>query len=389
MTSSARLSSLDGLRGVAALIVVVHHCLLVSPSLAAVYYGGDVTRTPLGQALAYTPLHLVWGGAEAVVVFFVLSGVVLTRATRSARFDWFAYVPSRLVRLYLPVAGAVAVAFLLLLLPHDGGTSSPWLDRAAGYPLPDIIRDLTIVGGTSGVVSPLWTLRWEVVFSVMLPVAAFALRVIPGWLLGVLSIGLSALGAAANVGALQYLPIFGVGVAIAGEWDRIGALVARMPRRAALVVWPGAVVAIVLLLSASWTLTPLLGHGIASSVSQTPVVLGAAVLVIAAVHCPWLRRMLSWRAIAWLGAISFSLYLVHEPLVVLFANVTNGALPTLLIAVPVALAAAWLFSWVVERPAHRLAQRIRARAARVQPARARGRTASATVVGATTSPSRM
>src|SRR5262245_36856658 len=112
MASSQRFASLDGLRGVAALVVVVHHSLLVSPMLAAAYYGGDITGA-LHRIAVYSPLHLLWGGKEAVVVFFVLSGFVLVMAMRSRSFDWASYFPSRLLRLYLPVAGAVALGALI------------------------------------------------------------------------------------------------------------------------------------------------------------------------------------------------------------------------------------------------------------------------------------
>jgi uncharacterized membrane protein len=75
---SGRVRSLDGLRGVAALIVVVHHALLTSPTLARVNYGA-VPGSVHGFLwwMTYTPLHLIWAGPEAVFVFFVLSGFVL------------------------------------------------------------------------------------------------------------------------------------------------------------------------------------------------------------------------------------------------------------------------------------------------------------------------
>nr|WP_274638317.1 acyltransferase [Microbacterium bovistercoris] len=363
MSATSRLSALDGLRGIAALVVVVHHSLLVSPLLASGYYGGSVGDAPWRIALVYSPLHLVWAGAEAVVVFFVLSGFVLARAVRSRSFDWFSYFPSRVLRLWLPVIGAVAFCYFVLMLPHDGATSSPWLDRVPGYSPSDILRDLTLVGGTSGVVSPLWTLRWEVIFSLLLPVAAYAVRLIPAWMLGLACIVLSAVGASQDVAALQYLPIFGVGVAIEGEWDRISRVVDRLTRRAGALVWSIVLVVAGLLLSMHWLLLGPLGHGPAVALSQAPIVVGAAILVIAAVHCTTLRRVLTWRPIAWLGGISFSLYLIHEPIVILMANITNASRWTLLTAVPLALVVAWVFWLIIERPAHHISRAVRARAA--------------------------
>lgn len=363
MPSASRVTALDGLRGIAALVVVVHHCLLVSPSLAAAYYGGDVEQTPLRIALVYTPLHLLWGGAEAVVVFFVLSGFVLARAIRSRSFDWFGYFPSRMVRLYLPVVAAVAFAFAIILLPHDGAPASPWLDRDPGYPFAHILKDLTLVGGSSGTVSPLWTLRWEVLFSLLLPVVAYALRLIPGWVLGIACVGMSVLGAVNGVSALQYLPIFGVGVALEGEWDRVSALLGRMTRRRGWLVWSLLVLLAVTSLSMHWLLLAPLGHAAAAGLAQAPIVSGAALLVVLAVNCPALRRALTWRPVALLGAISFSLYLIHEPIVILMANVTNTMIGTVLTAVPLALVTAWLFWHAAERPAHRLARTVRRHAA--------------------------
>src|SRR5579871_5000823 len=74
---SARVVSLDALRGLAAATVVLHHSLVVYPQFWAAYLPNRILSTPI-KVLARTPLHLAWGGLEAVVVFFVLSGYVLS-----------------------------------------------------------------------------------------------------------------------------------------------------------------------------------------------------------------------------------------------------------------------------------------------------------------------
>jgi peptidoglycan/LPS O-acetylase OafA/YrhL len=59
--SSERLTSLDGLRGLAALVVMVHHVVLASvPVLALVYLGGAHPALPgWADVLVSTPLHVL------------------------------------------------------------------------------------------------------------------------------------------------------------------------------------------------------------------------------------------------------------------------------------------------------------------------------------------
>ncbi|WP_370445956.1 acyltransferase family protein [Acidiferrobacter sp. SPIII_3] len=59
------------------------------------------------QWLSYTPLGLAWAGRAAVVFFFVLSGYVLYVMWERGGLSYGAYLKKRVVRLYLPYAGAV------------------------------------------------------------------------------------------------------------------------------------------------------------------------------------------------------------------------------------------------------------------------------------------
>src|SRR5580692_11469558 len=137
-----RLPALEGLRGLAALVVVVHHSLLATvPRFAGAYGVGPYPlRGTLQWWLTYSPLHILWGGGEFVVVFFVLSGFVLSLpSARSGRVPRaVSYYPSRFVRLYLPVWGALVFAALVHALVIGGAaraSGGDWWLRAFSEPL--------------------------------------------------------------------------------------------------------------------------------------------------------------------------------------------------------------------------------------------------------------
>lgn len=366
----ARFPALDGLRGVAALVVLVHHSLLTIPALSEAYYDNTRARAtdgPLELALTYTPLHLAWAGGEAVFLFFILSGFVLALPVlRSERFAWMRYYAVRAIRLYGPVWVAVALGAVVVTLTaryHASGLG-PWLNqRPEGYTVTSVARDLSLLDGSSGVVSPLWSLQWELWFSLLLPLYLAVLvtarrsgpLVIGAWMLALLACITIATFLPGRT-PLKYLPMFAIGVLIAVARDRIGELWQRMSRRRGLVA---AVTGGALLLAVCTWLLP--GLGVPAGVSSHFVaaeVAGCGILVISALHARRLRAVLETRVAQWLGGISFSLYLVHEPIVIAARYLVIGHSPWLGLAIglPCSLAVAWLFARLVERRLQRLAK---------------------------------
>jgi len=75
----------------------------------------------------------------------------------------------------------------------------------------------------------------------------------------------------------------------------------------------------------------------------------------------WLQRTLRQRALTTLGAVSFSLYLVHVPVLAALNHGLHDRLSaTAICAIGIAtsLPAAWLFHKTIELPAHWLARRL-------------------------------
>lgn len=350
-----RHTSLDGLRGLAALVVVAHHALLTQPSLAAPYYAPDVPTTGLTRWAVNTPVHLFWAGTEAVYLFFVLSGFVLGLAAQSATFTWRTYLPARLVRLYLPVAGAVALGALLMAVLPRGSQASAWLAaRAVDYPALAVVQDLTLLGGVSKVISPLWSLQWEVVFSLFLAgFLSWGRSVHPAGQIGVALVA-STWGFYLATPALSYLPLFLVGTALAQWWPD---LASRLEEGARAHVRWGVILAFALTLIASyWLLLPSFSSDRLFWMTRPAVEIGVTLVLVAAATWAPLRWLLSAKPFRWAGLISFSLYLVHEPILIAAASLVPGSRWAIVGGVLVAVATAVGFFFLVEKPSHKIAR---------------------------------
>ncbi len=87
---------------------------------------------------------------------------------------------------------------------------------------------------------------------------------------------------------------------------------------------------------------------------------GAAGLIVVAIGSPFARRLLEARPVLWLGKVSFSLYLVHAPILATLAFSFGDERWWLvgIVGVPLSLLIAAGFFQLVERPSHGLARRV-------------------------------
>ena len=171
----ARIHSLDGLRGVASVVVLVLHVAMMLELW--------------GPSAPYSLIP----GTPAVIVFFVLSGVVLSigplsRLRAGRPYDWIAYYPRRVVRLCVPLFAAVAlgvVAGYVAWRIGSTGRSATAIDFAGGAQrvTHDVLMQFDVVFNVSDdartllgtplsrVNSPVWSMCWELWFSLTLPLA--------------------------------------------------------------------------------------------------------------------------------------------------------------------------------------------------------------------------
>jgi peptidoglycan/LPS O-acetylase OafA/YrhL len=366
-----RISSLDGLRGLAAFVVLIHHAML--GGAPALIYGYGIVpgisapaRWSFDWWIEQTPLHIFWAGSEMVMIFFVLSGYVLTLPAVKRGGKWLdaSYYPRRLVRLYVPVWGALALSALLHLIPThtyvpNGGF---WLNGfSAPLSLGDGLKGASILdqGFLEAFTSVIWSMKWEVEFSLILPlvVGLVLFSRTRLWLALLLAVGCFVLidlcpASQTFSAAPHYLAVFVLGALLAMQ-------ISRLPDLAATPAWVGMVL---LIATVCLVTTPYMATGKnvtwQSGLPTVISIFGAVCAVWLAAEQPFIRGLLTGRRLAWLGTRSFSLYLVHEPIVASLGFALGGKpnpFVLLACAIPASLLVAEVFWRLVERPAMRLA----------------------------------
>ncbi|MGB8363972.1 MAG: acyltransferase family protein [Rhizomicrobium sp.] len=351
-----RIDSLDSLRGLAALIVVFHHCLVAFPMFWSVYQ--RPADTALMRILGNSPIHVLWDGPEFVLVFFTLSGFVLSLpfwGGKSLTYGQFAV--RRVFRIYPTYLVAVTIGAILMSALSSGPLTglSDWSAQFWNRPLNwTIVFDhvfLMASAGNNFIDTPVWSLVVEMHASLIFPLlilairrsaiasvlVALALALVGDWAARIDPRDFPFLTSFATT--LSYLWLFVVGALMAQHRAWLTQAVRRLP----ILLQTATLCLALIALNAIWQF----GAGeIWRFVEQT----GAVVLVGAAAFVPWVGRALDTTVFRWLGKISYSLYLIHFIVLfsVLYAFRAEVTLLRVVIAVPILsiLSAALLYRFV-------------------------------------------
>jgi peptidoglycan/LPS O-acetylase OafA/YrhL len=355
-----RFGALDGLRGLAALGVLVLHVWMFSY--------GDLHRPPKAF------LDLLFGEFRlGVQLFFVLSGFLIYRPFVAAALDGrpgprlTSYVIRRAARILPAYWAALAGSFLLLRhLDHpmqvDVGQLPVFLLFAENH-FDETIKHLD---------PPMWTLAIEASFYAALPVvgalalrlgarrkrqAALTLLVVAGGALSTVLAFERHWPQTLSTSLLPHLVEFGTGMTAAVLLH--GRTLSRATAVKALLAG-----AALIILNSVWHAKGLGSQSARSLIGDAPGIAGIALVLAALVGSTIEAKALSRGPARWLGKVSYGVYLVHFPVIVFLREterwpetLTRQLLAVMAITLPVATLS-WLF---VERPAVRWAQRVTAR----------------------------
>jgi peptidoglycan/LPS O-acetylase OafA/YrhL len=345
----ARVAGLDGIRGLAALYVVVHHCWLLT-------FPGYPANTGPGW------LGWLVHGRFAVVAFIVLSGFSL--AISPARNGWrlggvLRFARRRARRILPPYWAALAVSLMIAsAVPSLPLSAPPTVRSVVVHGL--LLQDLVAVPTPNGA---FWSIAVEATLYLLFPLlllirrragaaAMLAAVTVPVILIGLLRPGVSTPGRATGY-ALELAPLFTLGVLAAGIVTA-GHRIRRLPWCGLAALAAAPVLLLVAVQGSVWTVR----HYYWVDLAVGPAI--AMFLTAVATRRPVaLVRLLDSAPLRALGGFSFSLYLIHLPIVALIGrgvvapHVAPG-LPafwaTLALATPSCLVAARVFAAVLEIP---------------------------------------
>jgi peptidoglycan/LPS O-acetylase OafA/YrhL len=256
--------------------------------------------------------------------------------------------------------GLAAIADLISHHSVLGATF--WLNQHHGsLSVHRTVYDGTLVyeAGDGDYLMAIWSLRWEVIFSLLLPAFLLAGRKIRWDVLMIATFAFLMLKL--SPAAAHFLPPFMLGVALAFGREQI----TRWMTTARQV---GLLVIAVCGLTATWWLQT----GFPGRHAGVLVSVGATAAVAAAMTPGFFARFLTTRPVHHVGRRSFTLYLVHEPIIVASAFALGGRpsfIVLCLVALPIIAVVTELFYRFIERPSHQLARSLGAWALTVRAGR--------------------
>lgn len=353
---SERLETLDAVRGVAALLVLFSHCYAALPD-------------PIKDRLDwYNSISRIFvHGRPAVILFFVLSGLVLSISLSRSHAGTRSFLTRRFFRIYVPFAASIllSAALYVLVQPHPLAEVSTWFNRDVwSEPLsgPLLLSHLLMIGRPQDATlnGPMWSLIIELRLSLIFPFL-FALLWTRRRLTAtacVLAVGLTEfLARRTGLGdepyfnltviqaftiTLYFMPFFLFGIWIAQHRDRLCAMAGGIGPVARAVLWAAAIYLL-------------------SFARDIPNGIGASLLIVLALASPSAKTILSSAPLQWLGRVSYSLYLTHVIVLGALVHLFHGFLPLmwiLALTVLASLLVAHVAYLAVERPSMALGRRV-------------------------------
>lgn len=345
MEANNRLDQLDSLRGIAATSVILAHISIIIPS------------TETLENLNKTPLHLFWLGHESVILFFILSGFVLSLPYhRKKSLPYRDYLIRRVCRILIPSSVSLLLVLLIVsaLSPNGLTGISQWGNDIWNSPISIkmIVDHLFLLGEfhTMKLNPVIWSLIHEMRISLLFPfiillikngrflknaatVLAFPLLFFIAYYVGLslfsYDITTFPAGYSSYLLTPHYTGFFLLGALLAKNKDRITTLYQKV---AAFYKIPILLLGFLLYMYV-WLVFPdhLVLHMFI--LNDWVIAFGSSIFIVFSLNSVTLKRMLLWKPVHFIGKISYSIYLYHLIVIMALLYSLRGLMPVALILI--------------------------------------------------------
>ena len=363
-TPPSRVDAIDVLRGLSCLAIVFYHVRV------DLWIGWWRIRSypeqysSFDHAVSWLSIPCPFLG-YAIVLFFIISGFCIhyPNAEKQA-MPWRRYIARRFLRIYPPYLAAILFTAIVAWTCHTHWGDQTW-DIKRMLRVATLTQNYPPEAGQFLSNPSLWTIPLEMEFYLLYPLVFFAWGHFGATKVGIAALALAAISLFLAERGYSWLTftsaLFWI-FWLAGAW-----FASRLRKNHWPVPGPAHYVGGVSLLAmALW-----------ARLENIPAAMqyflwGAFYIVVVLLivgrkannNTPILLRFSS-NMLAWVGRISFSLYLIHFPFFKLcgflfrdaFGHKPSNFLVSLSF-VPLAILAAWLFHGLVEKPAHLLSRRL-------------------------------
>lgn len=313
-----RYIEIDSIRGIAALSVVFGHFLGIGFEAIKKY-----------QVWAYidaSPLSILWASHQAVIMFFILSGFVLSLPFLNDKpFSYPGYLIKRTLRIYTPYYLSLLLVLLIrLIFNYNGvyGFRRAWEDEITTE---SVIQHLILIGNySSDSLNPVvWSLIHEMRISIIFPLLILMIIKLD-WkkslLIGIgFSFAATGMNFALNIqhnyfDTIHYVLMFIVGALLAKHRESVIAWVGSIKTNKKLPLFGIGI----LLYAYAYKI------GLPGGISDWVTVTGAVILLMSGLSAGRVSSFLKHRVVAFFGDISYSVYLYHVIILFTLTNLLHG-----------------------------------------------------------------
>lgn len=347
--------------------------MLIFPVFDAGDYSNDNNNFFI-KLLLNTPLRLILTGHESVILFFILSGFVLSLPYYTSKeINYHKYLIKRFFRIYIPYLIAVIIAILANLLFSQNGilTFSDWFNKIWTYKtsLVDIVNHILFLGyyNTNEYNTVIWSLVHEMRISIIFPFLMFLILRF-SWktnitIVFVLSIAsfmlLKIFEPKYNTNfiiTLHYISMFMIGSLLAKHKEFLVGFYNKANQLQRFIFF--------LFALTLYTYQGLLSHIKLMHnflINEYLIAMGSSLFIIIALSTSKFSVFLNLKPLRFLGEISYSLYLYHTIILFSLIYIFKDTLPIYIILFSTVICSiiwATIFYYFVEKPSKELGTKL-------------------------------